>query len=62
MQLKTILNYGIQFISGKLINAYKSKCEKNKCVEKINSYHLNLVHLVYKKSKLSLPYYRCYLE
>lgn len=32
VQLKTILKDGIQFISGKLINAYNSKCEKNKCV------------------------------
>lgn len=28
MQLKTILNDGIQFISGKLINVNNAKCEK----------------------------------
>lgn len=33
MQLKTILNDGIQFISGKLINVNNAKCEKKReCV------------------------------
>lgn len=59
VQLQTGLKDGMQFISGKLTNAYNSKYE---CCEKINSYPWNLVHLVYKKSKLALPHYRCCLE
>jgi len=59
VQLKTGLKDGMQSVSGKLTNAYNSKCE---CCEKRNSHPWDLVHLVCEKSKLALPHCRYCLE